>query len=567
MLTSAVYDDDTVQIPRSTTVTATRRPASKPGAGRAARYVSGVMPVMAKNQHRAEFGKNTAPSKSIPLSSKAAELNRPMTESESIEAAMNGIQDTWQEQQAHMATQTKMPFKPGQNKPGAVPDKPLPPSYTCHRCGQKGHWIQACPTNNDPSYDGRPKIRKTAGIPKSMLTVINIEDFDAVGENGVVDFSKLPAGVMQDNDGRYVMPKPDKEAWDKFQEKTQAAAEKQKEVNAGDQMLRDRGLECPIDKRVFVAPVKTPCCGKTYCRDCIENALLDNDLVCPSCSTENIQIEALEADDETLNKVHAYENEKRADQKDRAASKSPKADNASAAGVATPKEETAKSPKGGPEITINGAESAASTPQSTKSNPLKRPADSEPANGRSAKIPKGPAAMQKQTSQTPAPVAVPKNMEEFAKQMNAMAQTMGGGNPSMPAFNNPMMMPGMGGMGMPGMGMPGMGMPPMGMNPAMMNPMMMQPGFGMGFPNQQRNMYGGSGMMPNAGYGQQGWQQGWNANGMSMQNGMGNFPNQMRAGTNTPNANDDDAYFRKPVNPHRHQGRQRRQRSVDYREM
>jgi len=30
---------------------------------------------------------------------------------------------------------------------------------------------------------------------------------------------------------------------------------------------------------------------------------------------------------------------------------------------------------------------------------------------------------------------------------------------------------------------------------------------------------------------------------------------------------EDNAYFRKPVNPHRHQGRQRRARPSDYREL
>src|SRR5687768_9566492 len=43
------YDDDTTIIPRSTTVIARRQPALKPGAGRAARYVSGKAPVNAKN--------------------------------------------------------------------------------------------------------------------------------------------------------------------------------------------------------------------------------------------------------------------------------------------------------------------------------------------------------------------------------------------------------------------------------------------------------------------------------------------------------------------------------------
>ena len=69
-----VYDDDTTQIPRSTTVIARRMPAAKNGAGRAARYVTGSMPLHAKNSHRTEsnlrggVGKNASAARSIVLS-------------------------------------------------------------------------------------------------------------------------------------------------------------------------------------------------------------------------------------------------------------------------------------------------------------------------------------------------------------------------------------------------------------------------------------------------------------------------------------------------------------------
>ena len=38
--------------------------------------------------------------------------------------------------------------------PNAPPSHAVPPpSYTCHRCGEKGHYIQHCPTNDDPDFD------------------------------------------------------------------------------------------------------------------------------------------------------------------------------------------------------------------------------------------------------------------------------------------------------------------------------------------------------------------------------------------------------------------------------
>ena len=48
------YDDDTTIIPRSTSVTARRLPAARPGKGGAARYVSGKMPVNARSAPRSE---------------------------------------------------------------------------------------------------------------------------------------------------------------------------------------------------------------------------------------------------------------------------------------------------------------------------------------------------------------------------------------------------------------------------------------------------------------------------------------------------------------------------------
>lgn len=83
------YDDDTTIIPRSTTVIARRLPPMKPGAGRAARYVSGKMPVNAKNQSRREQTAKTASTKAT--SNAMAQMNSAMTEEEKL-AAMFQLQ-------------------------------------------------------------------------------------------------------------------------------------------------------------------------------------------------------------------------------------------------------------------------------------------------------------------------------------------------------------------------------------------------------------------------------------------------------------------------------------------
>lgn len=51
---------------------------------------------------------------------------------------------------------------------GAFLSGPPPPGYKCNRCGLEGHWIQACPTNGDPDFEGR-RARAPVGIPMERL--------------------------------------------------------------------------------------------------------------------------------------------------------------------------------------------------------------------------------------------------------------------------------------------------------------------------------------------------------------------------------------------------------------
>ena len=95
------------------------------------------------------------------------------------------------------------------------PDRPLPPNYVCYRCGQKGslssyhfeqihlknlqgHWIHDCPTNNDREFDNRPRIKRTTGIPRSMLKAVDNPNGDSLGQ-----------GVMVTPEGGYVVAQPD----------------------------------------------------------------------------------------------------------------------------------------------------------------------------------------------------------------------------------------------------------------------------------------------------------------------------------------------------------------------
>lgn len=389
--------------------------------------------------------------------------------------------------------------------------------------------------------------------------------------------------------GEYVVAEPDKASWEKFQAKAEASKEQQKAKDSGSKELQDRGLECPIDKRLFVDPMKTPCCDKTYCNDCIENALVDNDLTCPNCSTPNILIDNLTADEEARVKIKAYEEEKAAEKKAKEASKSPPPSAATPAATETTTTQSAETSVTKPSSATN---SRANTPapSATKpegsTSPKKRPAEEELKNDR---VPSGPAAMRKTDSsqgqqQQQKPANTNSFDQDFINTMNALAGTGAPNGQNMPAFNFPQNM--MNGMPFPNpmmaMGMPGM-MPNGMMNP-MMNPMMgmgMMPNGGgfnqnMNFNNQQSGMFGGGNNFNQQQ--QQNWQNMNNNNNRQQWNGQqqggqgrgpnGGFANQQKTVFSEPFPNEEsDAYMRRPVNPHRHQNRQRRVRPSDYTEL
>jgi len=73
----------------------------KPGAGRAARYVSGKMPVSAKNQSRKEATAKAATTKVI--SNGMAEMNNAQTEEEKMAAMFQAQAGQWSAQQEEMA--------------------------------------------------------------------------------------------------------------------------------------------------------------------------------------------------------------------------------------------------------------------------------------------------------------------------------------------------------------------------------------------------------------------------------------------------------------------------------
>ena len=62
----------------------------------------------------------------------------------------------------------------------------------------QGHWIKDCPTNSDHNFDNRPRIKRTTGIPRSMLKAVENPTSEQLGQ-----------GVMVTPEGGYVVAQPD----------------------------------------------------------------------------------------------------------------------------------------------------------------------------------------------------------------------------------------------------------------------------------------------------------------------------------------------------------------------
>ncbi|KAE8146258.1 DWNN domain-containing protein [Aspergillus avenaceus] len=577
--TGEEYDDDTTIIPRSTSVIARRLPASRPGKGGATRYVSGKMPVNARNAPRNDqvSSSRTVTNTSSTVSNGVLELNNAQTEEEKINALFNLQANQWREQQQEMANATPVPFGRGRGKPLNVPDHPPPPGYLCYRCREKGHWIQACPTNNDPKFDGKYRVKRSTGIPRSLQT--KVEKPESLTVDGSNEDLKN-TGVMVNADGDFVIAKPDKAAWELYQEKAKASAAAAAEAAAAEygKELQARGLQCPIDKRMFLEPTKTPCCQRTYCNDCITNALIESDFVCPGCGKEGVLLDNLSPNDEAITKIKAYEVEKTDIKKEK--------EKLSAA------QESEQANKTGIQDEGLSSKGVLSSPpplgEDLLMNSKKRTAEDVPFSG-SVDESNSNHSQKKQRSDdnqksTEAPPTQAKDSSAGAQMLPFGQQLPFGGLSLMQA------------QGVPSMPFPDAGF--VAENLAFMNTVGLPSsnGFannvgqgwnGVPFNSLQSGLYNDHVSGPiHPGYGTPSMFSGMGENSMNpftMPHMMGNiqqninfpqapavshFSNQQRTTFSTPYAREEDtAYFRQPVNPQRHQARYRRIRPSDYREL
>ena len=303
------YTDDNAMIPRATSIIVRRLPPSKPGKGNGAKYVSGAATSSNRPSRSENFGKKTnevtaktsasvVPTvvfSSIPGVVTNGEQQSTDDESAAIAMMMSAQSANWDSTQEKMAMANPVYNK--HKKPLApVPDKPPPQGYICHRCGEKGHWIQACPTNDDPNFDNKPRIKRTTGIPKTFLKRAEKPVFDEDGEGKT-------NGVMVDADGEYVIVEPDSKSWATYQAKTIAS---EGDIYSLPLPTEHKDWECQICGKLVKDATRTPCCKKLFCDNCIQSALLDSDFVCPGCGANEILLDDLVADKEVRSQITEY---------------------------------------------------------------------------------------------------------------------------------------------------------------------------------------------------------------------------------------------------------------------
>ncbi|BFZ03342.1 hypothetical protein BsWGS_06381 [Bradybaena similaris] len=147
-------------------------------------------------------------------------------------------------------------------------------NYICKRCNQRGHFVTNCPNSNpDDNRYVDTRIKRTTGIPSTMLTIVD---------------DPMHPGALLTNMGHFAVPTVDVMGYREVKKERPPFLpfEKNKEP---EKKKIPQELLCHICEDLCVDAAIAPCCGTSFCDECLREILLESDdHMCPSCKETNV---------------------------------------------------------------------------------------------------------------------------------------------------------------------------------------------------------------------------------------------------------------------------------------
>ncbi|KAK3765647.1 hypothetical protein RRG08_063684 [Elysia crispata] len=145
--------------------------------------------------------------------------------------------------------------------------------YICKRCNQKGHFVGNCP--NVPPEDRvvEPRYKRTTGIPSTMLTIVD---------------DPLHPGALLTTMGQFAVPTVDVLGYQEVKKEKPPFLPGDKQPEPEKKKIPQE-LLCHICEDLCVDAAIAPCCGTSFCDECLREELLESeDHQCPSCKETNV---------------------------------------------------------------------------------------------------------------------------------------------------------------------------------------------------------------------------------------------------------------------------------------